>query len=218
MFKIANKLKNNIKNIRDNRLDIIEELLSLVILFMPFMISIFSIVKFYIVNKVSLEFSDKAVNTYLNGPFWIAYICLILLAIIISFIKYYKNEGNLLKNKVTIMIICSTIIFIITLLLIFDDAKIINVNQNLIKLLTFNKGANTTTYSIYMLLFLLIIMALIIKIAKKEYKDEFLLIIISMGISLMVLPLAIWFASNIIYFIILIIFQIWMLLSCHERD
>ena len=81
MTNVVKKLKTNIKNIKNNKLDVIEEMLSLIILFMPFMISIFSIVKFYIENKISLQFSDKAINTYLNGPFWITYICLIFLAI-----------------------------------------------------------------------------------------------------------------------------------------
>lgn len=219
MSKVVKKLKNNIKNIKNNRLDIVEEALSLIILSMPFMISFFSIAKFYIENKIFTQFSDKAVTTFLNGPFWITYICLIILSIIISFIKYYKNENNLVKNKnkVTIMLICSTITLIITLLLILADAKIINVNQNLIKLVTFNKGVSATVYSIYMLLFLLITLILIIRIAKKEYKDEFRLILISMVMSLVVLPLTVWFASNIVFFIILVIFQLWLVRSSWSK-
>lgn len=220
MTNVVKKLKTNIKNIKNNKLDVIEEMLSLIILFMPFMISIFSIVKFYIENKISLQFSDKAVNTYLNGQFWITYICLIFLAIIISFIKYYNNKNNLRKGKikVTVMLICSIIIFTIILFLIFVDIKMINVSQNLIKLLTFNKGINDTTSGIYMLLFLLITIGLVVKIAKKEYKDEFLLILISMIISLMILPLAIWFASNIVFFLILVSFQLWMLKSSCQKQ
>lgn len=220
MFEVVKKLINNIKNIKNNRLDIIEEILSLIILFMPFMISVFSIVKFYIENKISIQFSDKAVTTFLNGPFWITYICLIFLAIIISFIKYYKNKNNSIKNKnkVTTTLICSLITLTITFLLILEYAKIINVNQSLIKLVTFNKGVNDTICSIYMLLFLLITIILIIKIAKSEYKDEFLLILISMVISLMVLPLTIWFASNIVFFLILVSLKLWMLISSCKKQ
>ena len=220
MSEVFKKLKDNIKNNKNNRLDIIEEILSLIILFMPFMISIFSIVKFYIENKISIQFSDKAVTTFLNGPFWITYICLIFLAIIISFIKYYKNENNSRKNKnkVTITLICSLITLTITFLLIIEDAKIVKVNQNLIKLVTFNKGLSDTICSIYMLLFLLITVILIIKIVKKEYKNEFLLILISMVLSLMIFPLAIWFASNIVFFLILVGFQLWILKSSWQKQ
>lgn len=212
MSKVINKLKNNLKDIRNNKLNIIEEILSLIIFWMPIVISVFSIVIFYIENKNSTNFTGKAMEIYLNIPFWIMYVCLIILTIIIMFIKYFRNKENLRKNKIKVaaILILAIIIFMVMIALLISKEKIIIINQNLIKILTFNKGMTDDVCGMYILLFLVMTIIPIVKIFKKEYKEEFNLIITSLCINLLFLPLIVWFASNIAFLIFLIMIVILM--------
>lgn len=214
IHKIKENLKENLKDFKHQKLNVIGEILPLIIFIMPIIATMFSIIKFYLENKVSMSITDKALSTYFNVPFCIVYCCLFVLALIIMFSIYFKNKNNKRKEKIkfAIILLCSFIFLIMTIILIMSKEKIINLNQDILNILTFNKGFNDEICGIYLLPFLLGTIIVIIKISKKEYKNEILLMLLSAVMSLIVFPIVVYLCTNIIFTVVCICILLYLII------
>lgn len=175
-------------------------------------ISIVILVMFYIKNGISTQFNMSMNEYYYNNIFTIIFFITVILSAIFIFIKHF-TESDI---KVIILSIICLIIFAVPTIfatyMILVQEGIIPVNEAFANFITFNDHENGIKY--FCIYSAISVVTLLISLAITRQWEGIANIIFGCAMVIIILPIFLIIASNIIAIIITVIAGLFIALMC----